>query len=247
MQALKRMRNVLLTTSAAALLAACAGLESDAPPGGGGEGGATAVPELGVTGTGGATDALGLAALSDPILGTDGVFGGGKDGQVGGQIPADELEPLSSQVAPVAEQIAGAVPLDTVTSQIPALGVDGTGGLVADLTGEDLLTPVIGSDGLVGSLLAGGNDGALGDVIPAGTIPALPGGDGGDSGLPALPGLEELPALPGLPDSGGDSPLAPVTDALDTATTTLIGATGGTTSPLAPVADAVDTVTSALP
>lgn len=258
MQILKSMRNVLFATSAMVLLAACAsdGVSGGTGGGGGGGGGTTAVPELGITGTGGVTDALGLAALTDPILGTDGVLGGGGDGQIGGQIPVDQLDPLSSQLEPVAAQIAGALPLDTLTGQIPALGVDGTGGLVADLTGQDLLTPVVGSTGLVGSLLTGGNDGALGDVIPDGTIPALPGADGlpalpdlSGGGLPTLPGLGEggLPALPGLPSGGGDSPLAPVTDALDTVTTTLIGATGGDTSPLAPVTGVVDTVTSSLP
>lgn len=233
MQTFNRVRNVLLATSAMALLAACAsdGSSGLGGGGGGGGGGVTAVPQLGVTGDGGATEALGLAALTDPILGTDGVLGGGGDGQVGGQIPADQLEPLSSQLAPVAEQIAGALPLGTITDQIPALGVDGTGGLVADLTGQDLLTPIVGSTGLVGGLLTGGNDGALGNIIPEGTIPGLPDTGGG------------LPELPG----GGDSPLAPVTDALDTATSTLIGATGGATSPLAPVAGVVDTVTGALP
>lgn len=255
MQALIRMRNILLATSAMVLLAACAsdGV-SGGTGGGGGGGGTTAVPELGVTGTGGVTDALGLTALTDPILGTDGVLGGGGGGQIGGQIPADQLDPLSSQLAPVAEQIANALPLGTVTEQIPGLGVDGTGGLVQDLTGQDLLTPIVGSTGLIGGTLGGGNDGLLGNIIPAGTIPALPGADG----LPALPDLSGggLPALPGLGDAGlpalpgggtGDSPLAPVTDALDTVTTTLIGATGGATSPLAPVTGVVDTVTSALP
>lgn len=206
----------LMVASAVAMLAACSSDGSSSlggsGPGGGGGGGlltTLSTPQLGITGDGGATDAIGLAALTDPILGTDGLLGGGSDGEIGGKIPAGALEPLSSQLAPIADQIAGALPLGMVTGQLPTLGVDGKGGLVQDITGQDLLTGIVGSTGVVGGLLGGGNAGQLGDIVPPGTIPALPGiSDGGGGPLAALtsaiPGggnadvLGQLQNLPGL-------------------------------------------------
>ncbi|MGB5949982.1 MAG: hypothetical protein WBG82_11730 [Parvibaculum sp.] len=232
---MKRVRNALLATSAMALLAACAS-DGAGTAGGGNAGPLASVPQIGVTGSGGATEATGLAALTDPILGTDGVLGGGSDGLVGGQVPADQLTPLSSQLQPVADQVAGALPLDMVTGQIPALGVNGSDGLVSDLTGQDLLTPIVGTTGILGGTLAGGDSGAIGNIVPAGTIPSLP-----------VDGLPGLPALPGVPGGSGGDPLAPVTDAVATVTSTLGGATGGGSGPLAPVTGVLDTVTGALP
>lgn len=236
MQGMKRVRNALLATSAMALLAACASDGAGTAGGGGNAGPLASVPQLGVTGSGGVTEATGLAALTDPVLGTDGVLGGGSDGLIGGQVPADQLTPLSSQLQPVADQVAGALPLDMVTGQIPALGVDGSGGLVSDLTGQDLLTPVVGSTGILGGTLGGGDSGAIGNIVPADTVPSLP-----------LDGLPGLPALPGVPGGSGSDPLAPVTGALATVTSTLGGATGGGSGPLAPVTGVLDTVTGALP
>ncbi|MCE9650320.1 MAG: hypothetical protein K8R18_11925 [Parvibaculum sp.] len=199
----------LLLTSALTLLAACS---SDGNSGiGGGSGGGSgglstlSAPELGVTGEGGTTEALGVAALTDPILGTDGVLGGGGDGQVGGQIPADQLDPLSSQLQPVSEQIAAAVPLDMVTSQLPALGVNGEDGLVQDLSGQDPLTGIVGSTGVVGALLGGGNDGQLGDVVPAGTVPSLPGGDDPLAALTGLTAGTPLETLTSALPTGGNA------------------------------------------
>lgn len=201
----------LMVASAVAMLAACSSDGSSGIGGsGGGEGLSTlTTPQLGITGEGGATEAVGLAALTDPILGTDGLLGGGGDGQIGGALPADQLEPLSSQLSPVAGQLADALPLGMITGQLPGLGVDGTGGLVQDLTGQDLLTGIVGSTGVVGGLLGGGNDGPLGSIVPPGTIPSLPGtgaGDGGplDALTSAIPGggnadvLGQLQNLPGL-------------------------------------------------
>lgn len=202
----------LLVTTALTLLAACSS-DGNSGLGGGGGGGVSTLstPQLGLTGDGGATEALGIASLTDPILGSDGLLGGGDGGEVGGQIPADQLTPLSSQLSPVADQIAGALPLDTVTSQIPALGVDGENGLVQDITGQDPLTGIVGTTGVVGSLLGGGNDGQLGDIVPAGTVPSLPGGDSTDP----------LAALTSLTDG---TPLAAVTGAIPgTGSTDLLG------------------------
>lgn len=249
---MKRLRNVLLATSAMALLAACASDGNSGGGGGGGGGGLTSsVPQVGLTGEGGVTEALGVSALTDPLLGTTGLLGGGGDGQVGGAIPADALAPLSSQLAPVAEQIAGALPLGMVTDQIPALGVNGDGGLVADLTGQDLLTPVVGSDGLIGSLLGSGNDGAVGNIIPEGTIPSLPlpGSDGGSGGLPGLPTtgtpLDTVTGALGGLAGGGSDPTAALTGAVATAT----GALGSSGLPVdtSALSGVLTTVTGALP
>lgn len=237
---MKRLRNVLLATSAMALLAACASDGNSGSGGGGGGGlGSTAVPELGLTGEGGATDALGVSALTDPLLGTTGLLGGGGDGQVGGAIPADALTPLSSQLEPVAEQIAAAVPLGLITDQVPALGVNGDGGLVDDLVGQDPLTGVVGSDGLVGSLLGSGNDGAVGNIIPEGTIPSLPTGSDPTAAVTGLVSTVTgaLGGAGGLPTTG--TPLDSVTGALG-------GLAGGGSDPTAAVTGAVATVTSTL-
>ncbi len=262
MQTFRSARNLLLATSAMVLLAACVTDSGSSSSGGSGGGGSTpsSVPQVGLTGTGGTTEALGVAALTDPILGTDGALGGGGTGLLGSAIPADQLAPLSSALDPVVTQVASALPLDTVTSQIPALGVDGSGGVVQDLTGQDPLTDVIGTTGVLGTVTGGGNGVALGDIIPAGTVPSLPTGS-----LPSIQGLSSItsgdPAATitntldtatalvtgatGGASSGGD-PLAPVTGALDTVTSTVTGATGGASSPLAPVTGALGTVTSTL-
>lgn len=206
----------LMVASAVAMLAACSSDGSSSlggsGPGGGGGGGlltTLSTPQLGITGEGGATDAIGLAALTDPILGTDGLIGGGKDGEIGGKIPADALKPLSSQLAPIAGQIADALPLDMITSQLPSLGVTGKDGLIQDAIGQDALGAVVGSTGVVGKLLGGGSAGQLGSTVPPGTIPAIPGLTGGSGGpldalTSAIPGggnadvLGQLQNLPGL-------------------------------------------------
>jgi len=223
------------------LLAGCA---SDGNSGSGSSGGAssTAVPQLGLTGSGGATEALGVSALTDPILGTTGVLGGGGDGQVGGAIPASALAPLSSALKPVVDQVAAAVPLSTITSAVPGLGVDGSGGLVQDVTGQDLLTGVVGSDGLVGSVLGDGNSGALGDVIPAGTIPTLPTGSDPTAAL-----TEVVSTVTGALGGSGGLPSLPTTGTpLDSVTSTLSGLTSGGLPSLPTTGTPIDTVTGLL-
>ena len=136
--------------------------------------------QLGVTGDNGTTQTLGIAALTDPILGTTGLLGGGGGGLIGGILPGDMLTPLSSQLAPVANQVATALPLSTVTDSVPGLGVIGGGGLINDLIQQDPLNDLIGTSGLIAGVIGNGNDGLLGDIIPAGTVPSLP--------LPSLTG-----------------------------------------------------------
>ena len=86
-----------LAMSAMLLAAACSSDGSSTLGGGGGGGGggsSSTVTALGVTGEGGVTDTLGLASVTDPLLGTEGVLGGGDEGLVGGQLPPELKEAL---------------------------------------------------------------------------------------------------------------------------------------------------------
>jgi len=213
-----------LAIGAMLLVAACNSDDSvfGGGPGGGGGGGTSSITSLGVTGEGGMTEKLGLAALTDPLLGTEGVLGGGGDGAIGGQLPPELTEaiaPLTDGLALVVDTLAENLPLGMITDQIPALGVAGEDGLVYDIAGQDPVGMLLGSNGTIPSLVGGGNDGALGDIIPEGAIPGLPGG--GDGGDPLAPITDLLGGgLPGLPGGGeGGDPLAPVTD--------LLGGAGG--------------------
>ena len=100
---------------------------------------------------------------------------------------------------------------------------------------------VLGGTGTIPALVGGGNEGALGDVVPEGSVPGLP-DTGGDDPLAAVTDLLSggLPELPG----GGDDPLAPVTDLLAGGLPGVPG--GGGDNPLAPVTDALAPVTDAL-
>lgn len=238
------------TALGAMLLAAACNSDSSGFGGGGGGGGGTpsSVTSLGVTGEGGLTETLGLAALTDPLLGTEGILGGGGDGALGGVLPAeltDGLAPVADGLAPVVATLNDSLPLGMVTDQIPALGIGGEDGLVYDLVGQDPVGMLLGSNGTIPSLVGGGNDGALGDIIPAGAIPGLPGGgDGGVPGLDGLPIVGDLlgglpvPGLPGGGDGGvgglgvtGESGL--VADLLGQ------DPVGPALAPLAPVADLI--------
>jgi hypothetical protein len=262
------MNGLKIAAAASALLLVAACSSDDAVfggpgPGGGGGGGGSTITSLGVTGEGGVTEALGLAGLVDPLLGTEGVLGGGGEGAVGGVLPAELTEGLAPVGEALAPVIAGleAIPLDMVTDQLPALGISGEGGLGESLLGQDVTGMLLGETGTVPGLLAGGSDGLLGGLLSGG----LPGGGGGDSplapvtdlvegllggGLPGLPGGGDNPlapvtdllggGLPGLPGGGGDNPLAPVTDLLG-------GLGGGGGDPLAPVTGLLGGLAGGLP
>ena len=204
----------------AMLLVTACGSSSDSVFGGGGGGGGSSpasVTALGVTGEGGVTEKVGLSALTDPLLGTEGVLGGGDEGLIGGQVPAELTEglaPIADGLSPVVGAVEENLPLGMVTGQLPALGVSGEGGLGEDLLGQDLTGMLLGETGAIPGLLAGGNDGPLGSAIPEGAVPGLPGGDGGDPLAPVTDLVGGLlgGGLPGLPGGDGGDPLAPVTD-----------------------------------
>jgi len=189
---------------------------------GSGSGLSTSALQLGVTGDGGVTSTLGVASLTDPALGTSGLLGGGSDGIIGGLLSSAPLSPLSTAVSPTADQMASTLPLSTVSDSAPALGVDGSGGLTSDLLGQDPLTGVVGTDGMVADVSGGGNDGQVGDVVPAGAVPALP--------------IPSTDTIGGLTDG---------TDPVSTLTSTLpVDATNPTGS-LTDVTGLTDTLTSA--
>ena len=235
--------NTAVAFGAMLLVAACSSDGSSfAGSGGGGGGGAEPVAALGVTGEGGISETLGVAALTDPLLGTEGVLGGGGEGMIGGELPPelqDGLAPLADGLAPVVDTASESLPLGMITEQVPSLGIAGEGGLVEDLSGQDPLTMLLGGNGTVPLLVGGGNDGALGDIVPKGAVPGLPGGDGGAPGLDGLPLVGDLLGG-GLPGGDGADPLAPVTDLIGGGLPGLPGGDGGNSaSPLDPVTDLV--------
>lgn len=204
--------------------------------GSGGSGSTASTPQLGITGSGGTTQALGVASLTDPILGTTGLVGGGTNGLVGGVLPSGALAPLSSQLAPVANQIASALPLSTISNSVPGLGVSGPGGLTSDLIGQDPLTGIVGTDGLIAGVVGGGNDGVLGNIIPAGTVPSLP--------LPSTGSLSGLTA--GTPLNGLTSGLTSSSDPLSALTSALPINASNPTSSLTDLAGLTNTLTTAV-
>lgn len=204
--------------------------------GAGGSGTTASTPQLGLTGSGGATQALGVASLTDPILGTTGLVGGGGGGLVGSVLPSDALAPLSSQLAPLSAQVASALPLSTVSDAVPSLGVTGSGGLTSDLLGQDPLTGVVGTDGLIANVVGGGDSGALGNIIPAGTVPTLP--------LPSTGSLTSLTT--GTPLDGLTSGLTSSSDPVSTLTSTLPINASNPTGSLTDIAGLTNTLTTAV-
>ena len=158
---MKKAMRLAAVAGAVSLLAACVDtstpiLGSGGGGGGGGGGGTTTSPvSLGVTGEGGTTDNLGLAAVTDPLLGTTGLLGGGGDGQLGGMLPAELTQPLAEGLSPVVDTLASSLPLDMVTDQIPGLGVTQDGGLLSDVLGQDPVGPLLGNDGTVVATMVG--------------------------------------------------------------------------------------------
>lgn len=237
-----------LAASAMLLAAACTA-DQAALNGSGGGGGSDASPvavtRLGVTGDGGASEKLGFAALTDPLLGTEGLLGGGDEGLIGGQVPAevtDNIEPATDGLKEVSAAVNENAPSGMVTEQVPSLGIAGQDGLVYDVAGQDPAGMVLGGTGTIPALVGGGNDGALGSAVPEGSVPGLPDA-GGDDPLATVTSLLGG-GLPKLPGGGGDDPLAPVTDLLAGGLPDVPG--GGGDDPLAPVTDALAPVTDAL-
>lgn len=152
------------------------------------------VAGLGLMGDGGLIADLAGTDLLGGSLDTGGVLtasiAGGNDGLLGAVLN-DRIG--SPPLAPVAGPIAAAIPtgaLNDALAQIPALGVTGSDGLLADLTGTDLVGNLVGSN----TPLGGGDDGQLGNIVPAGEPPLGYVGDATNGLLNILAGNEPSPA-----------------------------------------------------
>lgn len=173
------MRSSIIALCTAGLLAGCGSGGDGSPiatsPGSSSTAMALGGMQLGVSGEGGASEeVLGVDVVS-PLLGDGGLIGttlgGGSDGMLAGNVPAGGLVPEGA-LAPLTDGLA------QIESQVPSLGVSGEGGLGEDLFGHDLTGLLVGTEGgLVPNLLAGGNDGQLGDIAPSGSAPLAPVGD----------------------------------------------------------------------
>lgn len=127
----------------------------------------------------------------------------------------------------VGAPVAGAPAVDSIQ-----LGIAGEGGLL-DAVGLDVVTPLLGSDGAVGHILGGGDQGTLGGIVPTLPVSTLPldgvaiqisqsvpalgvSGDGGLGedllGYDAVGGLvgTESSLVPVLLAGGGTAPLGNV-------------------------------------
>ncbi|MGB5949998.1 MAG: hypothetical protein WBG82_11810 [Parvibaculum sp.] len=113
---------------------------------------------LGVVGSGGV---LANVIGSDPIGGAvDGLLGGDNAiSQILGTSPDATNRGLVPELAAAAAGDPNAVVLNG------GLGVAGSDGLLADLTGADLGGALLGGQGLIPAGVAGGNDGLLGAVL----------------------------------------------------------------------------------
>lgn len=121
--------------------------------GGSGGTGSEGTSGLGVTGGGG---------VLDNVIGTDPV-GGYVDDIFGPGNPISTI--LGSGSGPgLIPSAAGALAGDP-DAEVVGLGILGTGGLVADLTGTDMLGGALDTGGVVGASIAGGNDGLLGALL----------------------------------------------------------------------------------
>ncbi len=167
-------------------------------PGGGGGGGGTG--GLGVTGNDG---------VLGNVLGTDPVGGLLEAGLGQGNLVSAILGSSGGAgLVPSAAAVLAGEP----GAEVTGLGIFGSGGLLADLAGTDLLGGTLDTSGVLGASLAGGNDGLLGSILDAQGIagplapltrPLVAALPGGEVPLNALTeGLSSVPAL-GATGAGG--------------------------------------------
>lgn len=176
---------------------------------------------LGVLGEGGLVADLAGTGLLGGMLDTGGVLtasiAGGNDGLLGALLN-DRIG--SSPLASVAGPVAAALPssaLGDVLAQLPALGLTGSDGLVADLIGTDILGNLVGE-----TPLGGGNEGQLGNIVPAGEPPLGYVGDLTDGLLNVVAGSDSSPA---------SSALAPAVPVLENILGAGAGIVGGAVAP----------------
>jgi hypothetical protein len=213
-----------------------------APGGDGGPIPGGASPGLGVTGDGG---------VLDNVIGTDPV-GGYVDDLLGPDNPISAIIGSGSGMGLV-PSVAGALAGDP-DAEIAGLGLAGDGGLVADLTGADMLGGLLDQGGVVGASIAGGDDGLLGALLnsQAANPPLAPVAGPLAAALPSSALKDALSELPVFGITGSDGLLSDLagTDIVGNLVGTNTPAGGGNAgllgnlvpagdAPLAPVGDAV--------
>lgn len=200
------LKKALLVSSACFMLAGCATDKISFSSEVGGEGGTTGL--LGNGGSGGSggsgdsggtggssgggsivgsggtiSDGLGVTGgggLVSNIVGTD-PLGGTIDSLLGGDNAISQI--LGGGSGGAVPQLAAAIAGDPDAQVLgDGLGVTGDNGLLADLMGSDLGGVLLGTQGVIPSGLAGGNDGLLGALL----------GDG-IAGSPLAPVVQAVP------------------------------------------------------
>lgn len=192
---------------------------------------------LGIMGEGGVIADLAGTDMLGGLLDTGGVVGasiaGGNDGLLGALLNDQAANP---PLAPVVGPLASALPVSALTDALaglPALGVTGSGGLIADLTGTDIAGNLLGQNTPAG----GGDGGLLGNLVPTGE-PAL-----GYIGQSAT-GI--LNVIAGNEPSPSQSVLAPAVPVLENILGTGAGIVGGIAAPVTGALGGVPVVGSAL-
>lgn len=190
---------------------------------------------LGLLGAGGLIADLAGTDLVGGSLDTGGVLtasiAGGNDGLLGALLNDRVASP---PLAPVAEPLAGAIPvaaLNDALAQIPALGVTGEGGLLSDIVGTNVVGNLVGDN----TPLGGGDGGQLGNILPAGDAPLGQVGDVATGLLDIVAGNEPSPA---------PSVLAPAVPALENTLGVGGGLVGGVVAPVTGVLGGVPVIGS---
>lgn len=183
------------------------------------------VTGLGILGSGGLVADLAGTDLVGGSFDTSGVLGasiaGGNDGLLGSLLNGQLSSP---PLAPVAGPVASALPsgvLGDALSQVPALGVTGEGGLVADLIGVDLIGNLAGQN----TPLGGGNSGQLGALVPTDDAPLGYAGETSTGLLNIVSGSQAAPV-------GGASLLAPAVPVLENILGSGASVIGGVAAPV---------------
>ncbi|WP_143710140.1 hypothetical protein [Parvibaculum lavamentivorans] len=181
------------------------------------------VTGLGIAGEGGLLADLAGTDMLGGMLDTGGLVGasiaGGNDGLLGALLNSQAANP---PLAPIAGPVASALPVSVLADALaglPALGVTGSGGLVADLTGTDVAGNLLGQSTPAG----GGNGGLLGNLVPASQPPLGQVGQAG-TGLLNIVGGNEPSPVSGI--------LAPAMPVLDNILGTGAGTIGGAIAPV---------------
>jgi hypothetical protein len=172
---------------------------------------------LGLTGPNGVTTSLLGTDVGGALLGTSGA------------VPSSLAGSSSSVLAPVggtsnlSTGLGAAVPAATVTDAlagVPQLGITGSGGLLQDAIGTDIVGNLVGTQNGVQQVLGGGNSGTLGASLNGATAALAPIQSSEANTLGVASGTNPSPVTPVLnaatPADAVTSAIAGVTGALGT-------------------------------